>query len=412
MSDQGKDYEQLLALKHAMQLRRSLRDDGPPARRRPRRPTDYPQRLADQALMVDSLEAIGAAADEVIEAFYERLFTDRPYLRGMFPADLQPETERLFNALISLAEALDDLEQLVPTLEQLGRDHRKYGIRPAHYDAVRDALITALVAHGGPTWRTEYEQAWKRAYDFAAAIMQAADTAASTEPPFWQATVVAHELRHHDIAVLRVRPDVPYRYRAGQFATLEVPQAPRVWRPYSMATAPRRDGLLEFHVRAIEAGRVSRALVHDTRVGDQVRVGAPRGTAVLDTTGTAGLLCIAGGTGLAPCRAVAEQVLATQPGRPVQLVFGVRHAAELYDLQVLAQLANRYPALTLVPVVTEEDDFPGIQGQLPEVITASGPWDDHEVYVCGPPGMVTAMDRTLRRLGVPEAAVHHDPVAQ
>ncbi|MGA8116421.1 MAG: globin domain-containing protein [Actinocatenispora sp.] len=409
MNDQGKDYDQLLALHHAMQLRRSLRDDGPRAPRRRNRPTEYPQRRDDQALMVESLEAIGAAADEVVRAFYAHLFTDRPFLRNMFPADLHPDTDRLFNALIGLAEALDDLRHLVPILEQLGRDHRKYGLRPAHYDAVRDALVTSLSTHGGPDWRVEYEEAWTRAYDFAAGIMQAAETA-STDPPFWQGTVVEHELRYHDIAVLRVRTDVPYRYRAGQYTTVELPQLPRVWRPYSMATAPRPDGLLEFHVRAIKGGGISSVLVHDTRAGDPLRLGAPRGTAVLETTGTAGVLCVAGGTGLAPCRAVVEQVLTTQPGRPVQLVFGVRHVAELYDLPILSQLANHYPALTLVPVVTEEEDFPGLQGQLPELITASGPWDDHEVYVCGPPGMVGAVDRTLRRMGVPSDVVHHDPV--
>ncbi len=411
MSDAGKDYEQLLALHHAMQLRRSLRDDGPRAPKAQRRPTDYPQRLTDQALLVDSLEAIGSAADEVVREFYAQLFTGRPYLRGLFPADLSPLTDRLFSALIGLAEALDNLPQLTPVLQQLGRDHRKYGLRPAHYDAVRDALVGALAAHAGPAWRTEYGEAWTRAYDMAAAIMQEAE-AASTDPPFWQGTVVAHEIRYHDIAVIGVRTDVAYRYRAGQYATLEVPQLPHTWRPYSPANMPRADGLLEFHVRALGAGQVSNALVRDTGVGDQLRLGAPMGSAVVDPTGTAPLLCIAGGTGLAPCRAVVEQVLTTQPGRPVQLFFGARHIAELYDLPTLATLSERYPALTLVPVVTEEAGFPGVHGPLPEVVAAGGPWAQHEVYLCGPPGLVTALDATLSRLGVPAGAVHHDPVTR
>lgn len=404
----GNDYEQLLALHHAMQLRRSLRDGSPMTPPAPRRPTEYRERRGDQQLLVSSLEAIGSSADEVVRSFYARLFDGRPYLRNLFPAGLRVDSDRLFSALIGLAEALEKIHDLVPVLEQLGRDHRKYGIRPAHYDAVRQALIGALEEHAGPSWRPAYTAAWTRAYDYAAGVMQSAE-AASTDPPYWQGTVVHHERRYADIAVLRVRPDVPYRYRAGQYATVEVPALPRVWRSYSMATAPRPDGVLEFHVRAHEQGQVSQELVGRTRVGDTLRLGPPMGRAVLDPDGDRPLLVIAGGTGLAPCRAVVEQVLTAQTGRPVQLVFAVRHTQELYDLPTLATLAERYRALTLVPVVTEDADFPGVKGNVPELIAQSGPWHAHEVYVSGPPGLVHALDRVLARLDVPAAQVHHDP---
>lgn len=404
----GQDYEQLLALHHAMQLRRSLRNDGPPAPAGPRRPAGYPEHETDQALMLESLEAIGSAVDEVIRSFYAQLFVGRPYLRGMFPAGLRADSDRLFSALIGLAERLDRLDELTAWLEQLGRDHRKYGVRPAHYDAVRDALIGALRDHAGTGWRTEHEQAWRRAYDFAAAVMQAAE-AASTDPPYWQATVVGHELRHETIAVLRVRTDVPYRYRAGQYATIELPDTPHLWRPYSMATPPRGDGVLEFHVRAVELGRMSTALVQRTRPGDPLRLGPAMGTAVLDGSSDAPLLCVAGGTGLAPCRAVAERVLAQQPGRPVHLVVGARYADEFYDRPALTELARRYPALTLLPAVSDDPQFDGPRGTVSDLVAASGPWSGYQVYLSGPPPMVHAMDGVLARLGFPPDAVHHDP---
>jgi NAD(P)H-flavin reductase/hemoglobin-like flavoprotein len=406
-TDANSEYEQLLALHHAMQLRRSLRDDGPaPARRRPMR---YPERIEDQALLVASLEAIVSPADEVVRSFYAKLFLGRAYLRGMFPPGLRAGSDRLFSALIGLADQLDRLDEMVPALEQLGRDHRKYGIRPAHYDAVRDAMIGALREHAGDGWRPEHEAAWRRAYGFAAGVMQAAE-AVSTDPPYWQGTVVGHERRHQTIAVLRVRTDVPYEYRAGQYATVESPAAPRVWRQYSMATPPRSDGILEFHVRAVEFGRVSLGLVRDTGVGDQIRLGPPMGTAVLGEPAGRPLLVVAGGTGLAPCRAVTEEVLATQPGRPVQLVVGVRHTNEFYDMPALHALAERYRELALLPAVSDDPGFTGPRGALPDLIAASGPWNDHEIYACGPPGMVHALDRVLRDMKVPPEAIHHDPI--
>lgn len=404
----GDDYEQLLALHHAMQLRRSLRDGGP-SLPTPRRPTGYPERTTDQELMTESLESVGSAADEVIRTFYAQLFLGRPYLRSMFPGSLRADSDRLFSALIGMIEALDDLDGFVRSLEQLGRDHRKYGVRPAHYDAVREALVGALREHAGPAWRAEQEAAWRRAYDFAAAVMQAAE-AGTTDPPYWHATVVSHERRHDTIAVLRVKTDVPYGYRPGQYATVEVPELPQLWRPYSMATPPRDDGVLEFHVRAVELGRVSTALVHRTSSGDPLRLGPPRGEAVLDGSDTRPLLCVAGGTGLSACKAVTEHVLETQPGRPVQLAFGTRTAAELYDGPELVDLADRYPALGLVPAVSDDPAFDGPHGTLPDLVADSGPWTGHEVYVCGPPAMVDAMDHVLARLGVDPDSVHHDPV--
>jgi NAD(P)H-flavin reductase len=407
MSNAGNDYEQLLALRHAIQLRRSLRDDGvAPA---PAGPTDYPERVADQALLVGSLEAIGSAADEVVRSFYAQLFLGRPYLRGLFPASLDTRSDRLFAALIGLAERLDQVDELVPVLAQLGRDHRKYGVRPSHHDAVRQAMVGALREHAGRSWRPEYETAWNRAYDFAARVMMAAD-AASTDPPYWQALVIDHQRRYADIAVLRLRTDHPYPYRAGQFATVEVPAQPRLWRPYSLAGAPRPDGVLELHVRAHELGQVSTELVERATVGDQLRLGPAMGRAVLDPTGGADLLVVAGGTGLSPCKAVVEDVLARQPARRVHLIFGARRTPELYDLPALTELAERYPRLTLRPVVTDDPDYGGPTEQLPDVIADDGPWHDREVYFSGPPGLVRTLDRLFTRLGVPADRVHHDPV--
>ncbi len=68
-------------------------------------------------------------------------------------------------------------------------------------------------------------------------------------PDWWLAEIVDHELRTSEIAVLRLRPDHPFPYEAGQYCSMETPWWPRVWRSYSMATAPRRDNLIELHVR-------------------------------------------------------------------------------------------------------------------------------------------------------------------
>ena len=82
--------------------------------------------------------------------------------------------------------------------------------------------------------------------------------------------------------MIHVQPDQPYPYEPGQYTSVECVHVPRVWRQYSMANAPRRDGRLEFHVRSLGAGWVSGALVRRTNVGDVLRLGPPMGAMVLD----------------------------------------------------------------------------------------------------------------------------------
>ena len=78
-----------------------------------------------------------------------------------------------------------------------------------------------------------------------------------SDPPYWHAEVLTHERRGRDIAVFTCRPLMPFAFRAGQYVSLECQYQPRLWRTYSVANAPRADGTLEFHVRAVGAGWVS-----------------------------------------------------------------------------------------------------------------------------------------------------------
>jgi NAD(P)H-flavin reductase len=409
-------YEQLLALHHGLRLNRRL--GARYTDHRPREPVTYPATLheQDQRLLAESVAAVAAAAPQLIHRFYERLFTGRPFLRKLFPIGedaMAAQHDKLLRALLALVDGYARPEQLGLFLQQLGRDHRKFGVRPVHYTAVGEALVAALRDVAGAAWRGEYEQAWTRAYTLAADAMIAAAEAAEAEPPFWYATVVGHELRHPDVAVLQVRPTQPYAYRSGQFTTVESPHLPRMWRPYSMATAPRPDYQLELHVRAVTDGLVSSALVHKTTVGDTLRLGPPVGTSVLDPGSPRALLLLAGGTGLAPLKALVDE-LAQQTNvahqRRVWLFAGARRRSELYDLPDLQRLDAWYPWLSVVPVVSDDPDFPGERGTVPEVVGryGYGSWRDHDVYVAGPPGMIRTSLPRLAALGVPASHIHWD----
>jgi NAD(P)H-flavin reductase/hemoglobin-like flavoprotein len=336
------------------------------------------------------------------------LFVENPELRGMFPLAMDTQRDRLVSALLAITQHIDRPEILVPYLEQLAADHRKFDVKPEHFDAVGRALIAALRRFAGSLWSPEVESAWVQTYGFIARTMVAGVEKAARLPAWWEGEIVAHERRTNDIAVITVRTDQPFAYRPGQYVSLETPWFPGVWRPYSMANAPRADGLIQFHVKAISVGWVSSALVRKAQPGQVIRLGAPVGSMVIDPASPRDVLCVAGGTGLAPIKAIVEDLARWNSPRSVYVFFGARRPHELYDLAAMRRLSSRFPQLTVITAVSDDTSFHGERGLLPDVVARYGPWHTHDIFASGSPPMITATLNRLLTLGVPQTHIRYD----
>ncbi|MEU0677387.1 globin domain-containing protein [Streptomyces sp. NPDC006172] len=363
----------------------------------------------DAVLIRRTMAEVTPVADEVTSYFYALLFVRHPDLRSLFPPAMDTQRDRLLKALLITAERLDDTPMLDEYLRNLGRGHRRYGTRPEHYPAVGECLIEALGAYAGSMWNAETEAAWVRTYTRISQIM--IDAAAADElraPAWWHAEVVSHELTTPDVAVLTVRPDQPYPFLAGQYASLETPWWPRIWRHYSFASAPRSDGLLTFHVKAVPAGWVSNALVRRARPGDIVRLGPPAGSMTVDHTHDSGLLCLGGGTGIAPVKALVEEIADRGARRPVEVFYGARSDQDLYAIGPLLGLQQSHSWLQVRPVVDDRDGFL----QLPDALRGFGPWAGYDAYVSGPPGLIRRGVDSLSASGIPTERIRHDAVEE
>jgi NAD(P)H-flavin reductase/hemoglobin-like flavoprotein len=359
----------------------------------------------------------GAAA---MEYFYSRLFTVNPDCRTLFPTSMTAQRQQMFAALARLVWTLDNQPGCAEVLGQLAHDHRRFGVTHAHYAPFFAALRDTAEHFIGRGWTPEIASAWRVALDYISATMQAAAAAdAKTSPPWWIAEIVSHELRAPGVAVIRLRPSEPLPYQAGQYVPVQVTRWPRAWRPYSIASAPRPGGLIELHVRAIPGGQVSNTLVHHSVAGETVLLGAAGGAMTLADSDR-DLLCVAGGTGLAPIKAVIEQALATaQAGGPhadqhgslrkIMLFVGARQRFDLYDLEDLQLLESSCPALRVLPVLSDEPGYNGLSGLLPDVVGGQGLFENTDAYICGPPAMVT-MTAALLAASIPPAQIHHDPI--
>jgi NAD(P)H-flavin reductase/hemoglobin-like flavoprotein len=351
---------------------------------------------------------VAAHGDEVPLFFYADLFLKHPEVRDMFPISMEAQRGHLVDALVKIVSSVDTSSDLTAFLQGLGRDHRKFGAVPEHYEAVGASLLATLEYFSGPSWTPELKSDWGAAYDLIGSVMIAAARAdEELRPPWWRGMVVAQERRSYDVTVLHVQPEPVLDYVAGQSVAIECPSRPRLWRYYSMATAPRQDGLLEFHIRLIDGGAVSMALTSQTTVGTELRLGPPLGVLTLhEPVADRGLLLIAGSTGLAPLKAIVDQ-LTTRPKPPdVHLFFGARKADGLYDLDSLQKLAAEHPWLTVTPAVSADPKFAGETGSLPDVVARHGDWSGHDAYLAGPSEMVQDTASRLAAAGVPKDQIH------
>ena len=361
----------------------------------------------DAARLKENFARVAVHGDEVALFFYSDLFLRHPELREMFPVSMAAQRDRLVRAIARIVSDVGRLDRLTPYLRELGRDHRKFGTLPAHYEPLRASLLATLAYFSGQDWTPELAADWQEAYGLVSQIM--IESAAADErvnPAFWDATVISHELRTFDTAVFRVAPLDRLRYLPGQSVAIESPLRPRVWRFYSIANTPRKDGTLDFHVRMIDGGELSMALTSGLTVGARLRLGPPVGTLTLDAGARRDVLLVAGSTGLAPLKAIAMQIAELADPPEVHLFVGARRAEGLYDLPDLEKLSALAPWLTVTPCVSDEPDYCGERGPLPDVVARSGSWSGHDAYLAGPTPMVEGMAARLASQGVPPEQIH------
>ncbi|MEU6710092.1 globin domain-containing protein [Nonomuraea sp. NPDC046802] len=362
----------------------------------------------DTQALKESWHLVARSGDQVPLFFYSALFLMYPETRALFPVSMANQRDRLVNALGHIVSNVDRVDDLVPFLQQLGRDHRKFAVVAQHYPAVGQALLATLQHFLGDRWTPALAHDWTAAYGLVAKVMnEAAEESAATTPPWWEGEIILHELRAPGIAVIRARLNYAYAFRAGQSASIATPLRPRMWRFYSFANAPRRDNTIDLHVRVVDGGVVSTALAHGAQRGDILRIGAPVGDRLtLDANPPRDLLLIGGGTGLAPLKALVEQVAYEGQRRNVHLFVGARTSRELYDIEALSKIDVENPWLRVVPVVSNDAFYSGEHGHVGDVALKA--WHGQDVFVCGSEEMVHSTVARLLDAGVPPEQIRFD----
>ncbi len=222
-----------------------------------------------------------------------------------------------------------------------------------------------------------------------------------------KAKVIAVQDMTHDIKCVRLKPAKPLAYSPGQYAMLQF--GPDHIRPYSMAGLTD-DGELEFHVRVVPNGRVSGYVANTLKEGDVIRVSGPLGTAYLRRKHHGPMLCVAGGTGLAPVLSIVRGAIAGGMKNPIHVYFGVRSMKDIYRADVLAQLAEEHRNVQVHIVVASGPIGTGLRTGLVTDAVAQDWQNLHgfRAYVCGAPPMVEAAALLLADKGLPAEHFYAD----
>lgn len=368
----------------------------------------------DPALIRASFAVVERRADQLVKYFYVHLFAHSPGLRRLFPGEMTEQRDRLFHALTQLVLRLEQPGQLTEYLRALGRDHRKFQAGAEHYPAVGASLIAAIRHFSGHYWTQETEKAWTEAYTVISQAMLEAAEAAATAPAWWEAEVTHRRRAAADLVVLTLRPDLPYPHTAGQYLSLHSPRLPQLWRSYTIANAPRRDGSLELHVRRVFGGRLSSTLVNDVLPGERLLLGPPIGDTVLDPRSDRPVLAVAGGTGWATVKALVEQ-LARGRRRRTTVFLAARQDGDQYDLAAVHALVAEHAWLEVVLAAPED----GADREAARELLRTGltlgtdsqvtDWSGHDIYLSGPPDLAPELAELLVELQAEPELIRYDP---
>jgi CDP-4-dehydro-6-deoxyglucose reductase/ferredoxin-NAD(P)+ reductase (naphthalene dioxygenase ferredoxin-specific) len=112
---------------------------------------------------------------------------------------------------------------------------------------------------------------------------------------------------------------------------------------------------LEFLVRRVPGGITSTRMTSSLKIGDVVQVEGPFGSAYLRERHAGPILCVAGGSGLAPIKSIVAAAAVAGLEQPISVYFGARSERDLYLVEWFTALRSTHPNLTFIPVLSEPD---------------------------------------------------------
>ncbi|EHL31281.1 FAD-binding oxidoreductase [Legionella drancourtii] len=192
-------------------------------------------------------------------------------------------------------------------------------------------------------------------------------------------------IKADDIAILtlRIPPTSAFNYLPGQYIDLSYQG---VKRSYSLANI-KENSLIELHIRLLPNGEFSQ-LLKNISLNQLMRIEGPKGTFFIRET-TNPIILLAGGTGFAPIKAMAEGLISAGSSREIFIYWGMTEAKRFYT-DVASNWAKEFKNIKYIPVVSGNDEsWKGRFGLVHEAVLEDfSSLSRYEVYACGSPNLI------------------------
>lgn len=359
---------------------------------------------------VPVLEAHGTT---ITKEFYEHMLSEHPELLNVFNKTNQKvgrQSAALAQTVLAAAKHIDQLEAIIPQVNQIAHKHRALQIKPEQYPIVGENLIYAIKKVLGDAATPNIIDAWEQAYGVIADVFIKMEAALYKEEEWhgwrdFKVTQVIQESDHIRTFVVQPVDGQPLKsVTAGQYITVNVHpegQENDMLRHYSICSTDLSEGLrfaVKRDVQGDDKGAVSNYLHDQVNVGDTIKLSAPAGEFVMHETKRP-LVFLSGGVGMTPVMAMLQD----QVDKHSNITF--IHSA--YN-------RNAVPFKKEIEAIKKEHvqfyfNYSETAGRLDAVKLKPLIKNDAEIYMCGSVNFMEAMLNIMNELGIDRSRIHYEP---
>ncbi|WP_040726997.1 FAD-binding oxidoreductase [Thiomicrorhabdus sp. Kp2] len=207
------------------------------------------------------------------------------------------------------------------------------------------------------------------------------------------------------IIQLLLKPEHPIQYTSGDYIMLGFDT--EELKPFSIADAPREDGLIECHIRN-QLNNDWMEKLCSVSAGDTLVMQGPKAQMSLHPAHEA-IIFVAGGTGFAPMRALLVEALRQHVAVPITFYWGARSPDELYMHEWMVDLVQKHGNIDYIPVISDNTEgWQGQTGLVHNTVLKDHPsLDKTTLYMCGPWPMIQTAKEAFLAVGLHENKLIH-----
>jgi nitric oxide dioxygenase len=373
--------------------------------------------------------------EQITTVFYKTMFENHPELLNIFNHANQKQGRQqraLAGTVYAAAKYIDNLEAILPVVNQIAHKHRSLGILPEHYPIVGKHLLIAIKEVLGDAATDEIINAWGAAYGVIADAFISVEAemydAAANQKGGWDGFrpfIVEKKIEESDVITSFYLKPVDGKeiatFKPGQYISIKLEIDGEEFthiRQYSLSDAPGKDyyriSVKKETGMETPDGKVSNYLHNTVDEGEVLQISAPAGDFFLDTEKNTPVVLLSGGVGLTPMVSMLNTVAELQPEKEVTFI----HAAQNGKVHALKDEVAATAAKAKVNSVVFYDQ-PSEEDRVSNSFDVEGyitkDWlkenvnlEQSDFYFCGPVPFMKAINAALKDLGVTEDRIHFE----